>query len=570
MLTGKTASKGRALGKVFKFEKKELHIKKETCEDPKQCLKAFKDALAKSSEELRALRDRTLEKLDEDHADIFEAHIEMVNDVEIRNQVIAMIEDKKSAQLAYKTVTDQFIEIFEGMEDEYFQARAADVKDIQHRVLSHLLGEPIKDMSMVDTDTIVFATDLTPSDTANFDFSHIKGFVTETGGMTSHTAIMARAYNIPAIVGVKNALNQVEDDMLVYLDATDNKIHLDPDDATIEKAQTAIKADERHLEILKEYQHIKTKTKDGVHIPLFANIGSDRETDVLDENGAEGIGLFRTEFLFMDSDKMPSETEQIESYKKVFSAIQPVIVRTLDIGGDKALPYLDQDKEDNPFLGKRAIRLCFEEIEMFKTQIRALLKAATDQNDLRIMFPMVATRDELIRAKNIVSEVMDALAEQNETYQKTVHFGIMIEIPAAALNAEQLGREVDFFSIGTNDLIQYLFAADRMNSAVSYLYEPFDPTLLRLIDTTIKAAKATDTEIGVCGEMASNLDAALILVGLDIDELSMNPSSILEIRRALSKIPMDALKTFAEDVLEQPDAHAVKACIKRFKESFDM
>ncbi len=566
MLKGTIASKGSALGQAFKLVKPTLDIKHTTCDDPQACLKALNDALEKSTRDLKMIRDKTLESLDEEHADIFDAHIQMIDDPEIKSQVTAMIEDGKSAEHAYQTVTNQFIDIFENMDDDYFKGRAADIKDIQYRVLSYLLDQPIKDMATIEEDTIIFAHDLTPSDTANLDFSVIKGFVTEVGGMTSHSAIMARAFNIPAIVGVKKALEAVEDGDTIYLNAHDNAITINPNAETIDQAKAQIKADQARLETLKKYKNKTTQSKDGQSLPIYANIGSHKEVQAISDNGAEGVGLFRTEFLFMDSEQTPTLDEQINAYETVFKSVQPVIVRTLDIGGDKELPYLKQEKEDNPFLGKRAIRLCFDEIDLFKTQLKALLKAAVDQPDVRIMFPMIATRDELRKAKSIVDDVAQDLKNKQEAYQTNIKIGIMIEIPSAALNAATLAKEVDFFSIGTNDLIQYLFAADRMNETVSYLYEPFDPTLLRLIQQTITAAHAQDTEIGVCGEMASDLDAALLLYGMGIDELSMSPSSILDIRKTIANVNFNDLKQLAKKALNQEDAHAVKSVIKAFKD----
>jgi len=566
MLEGKNASQGHAVGKVVRYEKPDISVEKSTCSNPEKCLETLSSALETAYNDLEVIRKKALESMGEDHAEIFEAHQQMINDPEIKSQVRSMIEsDKVDSAYAYKQVTDQFITIFENMDDEYFKGRAADIKDIQYRVLALLKGVDYKDLSVLSEESIIVAHDLAPSDTAGLDLEYVKGFITEVGGHTSHTAIMARALSLPAMVGVKDALSELEDGVTVYLNATDGDIEVNPDEKTLEKAKKRVKEQEKTLERLKAYKDLDTKTKDGFKLPLFANVGSDKDVPFAKEGGAEGVGLFRTEFLFMNSDSMPSEDDQIKAYEAVFKAFSPVIVRTLDIGGDKSLPYLKQDEELNPFLGKRAIRLTLDEIDLFKTQLRALLIASKDQDDVRIMFPMIARKDELMKAKNVLNEVKAELENEEKAYQTNVLVGIMIEIPAAALNAKSLAKEVDFFSIGTNDLIQYTYAADRMNETVSYLYEPFDPTLLRLMKHTLDAAHKEGTEIGVCGEMAGDLDAALVLAGMGMDELSMSPGSILPLREALSLVKRDDLADLANTVLELDEADQVKAKIDDFK-----
>lgn len=571
MLKGKSASDGHAVGKIVLYEKPDIEVEQGSCEDPEACLKTLNEALEQAYNDLDTVREKALDAMGQEHAEIFEAHQQMVNDPEIKSQVKAMIEnDKVDPAYAYKQVTDQFITIFEGMEDEYFSARAADIKDIQYRILALLKGVEYKDLSVLSEDTIVVAHDLAPSDTAGLDLDYVKGFITEVGGMTSHTAIMARALSLPAMVGVKDAMKDLKDGETVYLNATDGDIVRNPDEETLEKAKKRVEEQEKVKARLQAFKDEPTKTKDGVDLKLYANVGSDQDVPIAREGGAEGVGLYRTEFLFMNSDTMPDEETQRKAYAAVFEAFSPVIVRTLDIGGDKELPYLKQDKEMNPFLGKRAIRLTLQEKDLFKTQIRALLTGAKDQDDVWIMFPMVARKDELMSAKDIVHEVIADLENEDKDYQSNIKYGIMIEIPAAALNARSLAKEVDFFSIGTNDLIQYTYAADRMNENVSYLYEPFDPTLLRLMKQTQEDAHKEDTEIGVCGEMAGDLDAGLILAGMGMDELSMSPGSILPLREAISKVTMDDLKALADDVLRLDDAETVKAKVDTFKKTHDI
>ena len=563
MNKGQIASKGYAIGKAFLLTKATLDVKKEKIEQVEKEVEAFHKALNEYAEDLLALKENMQDSLDEEHLEIFDAHLQMGNDPEIKKQTAAMIEsDKVNASFAYQEVTNQFIIIFEGMEDAYFKERASDIKDIQYRVLSHLLNVPIKDAQALREDTIVIANDLAPSDTASLDLNVVKGFITEVGGITSHTAIMARAFNIPAIVGMKDFLQVVKDGDTVIIDAINHDISINPDDETLDKAKKAMAAREKEQAELKKYANEETVLKDGSKMPLYANIGSEKDILVTKEHGAEGIGLFRTEFLFMDRKDMPKEDEQIASYQKVFEAYDTVIVRTLDIGGDKSLPYLKQDKEENPFLGHRAIRLCFEETEMFKTQLRALMRAAKNSKHLHIMLPMIARKDEIVKAKAILEDAKAALEKESLDYQKNIKLGIMIEIPSAALNARSLAKEVDFFSIGTNDLIQYTYAADRMNDKVSYLYEPYDPTLLRLIKHVVDEAHKENTEVGVCGEMAGELEAALILTGLKLDELSMSASSILPLRKKLSELTLTDLEKLASDATECDDAACVKALFK--------
>ncbi len=564
---GKIASQGIALGQVHIMESPTIEVKEQTCEDTEKSLKKLHEAVKKSTQDLEKIRENATHSMGEEEAEIFDAHIQMVNDPEMLSQTKAMIEGENlCADAAFDKVANQFIEIFSNMDDAYFKERAADIKDIKTRVLLYLQDKQPNDPSLIDRPTIVVAHDLTPSDTASLNLKYVKGFITEVGGLTSHSAIMARALGIPAIVGANDIIQDVSDEDAIILDAIDHNITINPSEKNTKEAQVKLKEYEAYLETLKQYKDEPTQTKDGFKIPLFANIGSPNEVKAITQNGAEGVGLFRTEFLFMESDTMPDEATQVEAYKKVFEAIQPVIVRTLDIGGDKNIPYISQPKEDNPFLGKRAIRLAFDEIELFKTQLRALLIAAKDQHEVKIMIPMIAIASEIRKVKSILKDVKASLEEENKAYQTNIKLGIMIEIPAAALNADALAKEVDFFSIGTNDLIQYLFAADRMNESVSYLYEPYDPTLLRLIQSVIKAAQSNDVEIGMCGELAGNLDIALVLSGMKIDELSMSPANILEIRKTLNTLNLKDLVQLTQEVLNSSEASEVKNIIKQFKD----
>ena len=562
MNIGTVASKGIAVGKVVVLDRPTLTIPKHENQDVALEKETFKEAITRSVENLTAIKAKMADHFDDEHMAIMDAHLQMLQDPEIRSQTHDLIDQGKNAALAYETVTNTFIAMFEAMEDDYFRARAADIQDIQYRVLAHLIGTPLKDATLLDEDTLIAAHDLTPSDTATLDYRFVKGFITEVGGVTSHTAIMARALGIPALVGAKEALSKLNPGEVYVLDALEGKLIASPDEATLasykEKAEQLLREKQR----LQKFKDQVTKTRDGHALPLFANIGSPDDLALVEPHGAEGIGLYRTEFLFMNEKTMPSLQKQIDAYQKVFEAYDTVIVRTLDIGGDKNLPYLQQAKEDNPFLGLRALRLTLKERELFKTQLKALLIGGKGSPHIHIMFPMVALEQELDAAIEVLEEVKSDLDQANEPYQKNVKIGIMIEIPAAALNAERLASKVDFFSIGSNDLIQYTYAADRMNEAVGYLYQPFDATLLRLIKHVIDSAHKHNTEVGVCGEMGGDLWLALVLAGMGIDELSMQPSSILPIREALSKLDLKQLQELSERVLACHDSDSVKRTIQ--------
>jgi phosphotransferase system enzyme I (PtsI) len=554
---GRPVSEGIGMGTSLVVQKPTLEIPKDRCEDPKACIQAFEGAIEKSIDDLKKLKTKAAARFSSDELEIFDAHIQMTSDIEIVKAVKARIEKNEHPAAAYQAVTSEFQAMFEAMDDPYFKERASDIKDISYRVLTYLLGQTPKDLGLLKEKTIIVAEDLTPSDTAALDLDHVEGFITVIGGYTSHTAIMARALGIPAIVGVKEALD-IGDQTPVFMDAYTGDIILNPSPEERAQLNEKIAAEAALKAALKPYVSI-SKTKDDHVIHTYANIGSPIDLPPVLENKAMGIGLFRTEFLFMDQPQAPSLEAQIKAYQTVFNAVNPVIVRTLDIGGDKALPYLKMPAEDNPFLGHRAIRLCFEEIDLFKTQLKAILMAGTANKDVRIMFPMIARVDELLKAKAILEAVKQDLEARGIAYQKKILIGIMIEIPAAALNAAALAEHVDFFSIGTNDLIQYTYAADRMNEKVSYLYEPLDPTLLRLIDHVVKAAKTKHVEVGVCGEMATDPVAAQILVGLGVDELSMSAGSLLKVRHALHQKTKAELEAIAQDVLTLNTAEEVKA-----------
>ena len=559
MLKGFSASKGIAIASVYIYQKEMPKIINENSSNTLESLEVFNQAIEKSVKELEHLIDVS------QHSDIFKAHLEILTDVELYDQTKTLIiGDKKHETNAFYQVTSQFIEMFDQMEDAYFKERALDVKDIQYRVLCHMTNIKVMDLSTISEPVVIVAHDLTPSDTTSLNLQYVKGFITEVGGVTSHTAIMARSLNIPAIVGVKDMLLSVKQNQLILLDAISNEIILSPDEIRLAKAYQDLEKHNQKKELLKKYKDQKTMTKDGHHVGLFANIGSVKDVDFALEYGAEGVGLFRTEFLFMDSTVMPCLELQIKNYEAVFKQMDKVIIRTLDIGGDKALPYLKQPHEDNPFLGHRAVRLCLAEKDMFKTQLKAILIASKYKKQVDVMIPMIARVDEVLAVKEVLKDVIQSLVESKEKYQENIKLGIMIEIPSAALNIKRLAKHVDFISIGSNDLIQYLFAADRMNEQVSYLYEPFDPTLLEVIYHVIKTAKEEGIETGLCGEIGSNPYIALLLTAMHIDEISMSASSILEVRKLLGEINFSELEDLLQSVLICDHADAVKDKMKQF------
>ncbi len=562
MHKGAIASKGYAIGKALCLVKKQREIPKTKITNVQEAITQFEDAIRKSINAVQAIQD----KLEGHHA-IFQAHLEMIRDPEIKTRTEKIIKDEKlHPAYAYKVVTDEFIDVFDLMENDYFKERASDIKDIQHRVLTYLLNEEEEpDVDYLD-DTIIFTDDLTPSDTAKLDLNKVVGVVTERGGITSHSAIMAQAFDLPALVGVGDIMKKVKTGDTVIVDAVEGNVKLKPTESELVAANVRVLTHNKRLEALKHYIDKESITQDGHKIALYANVGNPIELETIAKSGAEGIGLFRTEFLFIDRDTMPTETEQIKDYKKVFDMFDDVTVRTFDIGADKELLYLKTNHELNPALGERGIRLYFKEPAMFKTQIRALLKAAKDKKSLKIMFPMVSHLNEIIQAKKLIDEVIESLINDNIPHQKNLIIGIMIEVPSAALNARELGEYVDFFSVGTNDLIQYLYGADRTNDSLTYLNKPYDPSFIKLIKHVVDAAKATNTAISVCGELAGELDMAPLFVGLGIDTLSMAMNRILPVRELINNIEYTTICEITEKILLTKSDVEIQSILKtKFK-----
>ena len=545
MLKGIAASDGVAVAKAYLLVQPDLSFETVTVEDTSAEEARLDAALAASQDELSVIREKAVESLGEEAAAVFDAHLMVLADPEMTGQIKETIRAKQvNAEAALTEVTDMFIAIFEGMEDNpYMQERAADIRDVTKRVLANLLGKKLPNPATINEESIVVAHDLTPSDTAQLNKKYVKAFVTNIGGRTSHSAIMARTLEIAAVLGTNNITELVKDGDVLAVSGITGEVVINPTEEQIAEFKAAGEAyakQKAEWALLKDAQ---TVTADGKHFELAANIGTPKDVEGVNDNGAEAVGLYRTEFLYMDSQDFPTEDDQYEAYKAVLEGMngKPVVVRTMDIGGDKELPYFDLPKEMNPFLGYRALRISISETgnQMFRTQLRALLRASV-HGKLRIMFPMVALEEE--KAKLVAEGV--AVADDIEV-------GIMIEIPAAAMLADQFAKEVDFFSIGTNDLIQYTMAADRMNEQVSYLYQPYNPSILRLINNVIKAAHAEGKWAGMCGEMAGDQTAVPLLVGMGLDEFSMSATSVLRTRSLMKKLDTAKMEEYANRALTE-------------------
>ncbi|MDZ5470573.1 phosphoenolpyruvate--protein phosphotransferase [Bacillus sp. 31A1R] len=562
-LHGIAASSGIAIAKAYRLIEPNLAFEKRSIDDASEEIARFQTALSKSKSELEAIRDKARVDLGEDKAAIFEAHLLVLSDPELITPIEDRIKtDKVNAELALKETADMFISMFESMDNEYMKERAADIRDVTKRVLSHLLGVHIVNPSMISEEVIIVAEDLTPSDTAQLNRQFVKGFTTDIGGRTSHSAIMARSMEIPAVVGTKTATEDINNGDLIIVDGLNGQVHINPTPEVVEKYRAENAAFEAQKAEWAKLVHEKTHSADGHHVELAANIGTPKDLEGVINNGGEGVGLYRTEFLYMGRDQLPTEEEQFESYKAVLEGMngKPVVVRTLDIGGDKELPYLNLPKEMNPFLGFRAIRLCLEEQDMFRTQLRALLRASSYGN-LKIMFPMIATLDEFRQGKAILEEEKQKLISEGITVTD-IEIGIMVEIPSTAVLADQFAKEVDFFSIGTNDLIQYTMAADRMNERVSYLYQPYNPAILRLVKMVIDAAHKEGKWAGMCGEMAGDELAIPLLLGLGLDEFSMSATSILKARSLIRDLNKSDMEQLANKALQMSNMEEVVTLVK--------
>ncbi|HHO4664758.1 TPA: phosphoenolpyruvate--protein phosphotransferase [Staphylococcus aureus] len=559
LIKGIAASDGVAIAKAYLLVEPDLTFdKNEKVTDVEGEVAKFNSAIEASKVELTKIRNNAEVQLGADKAAIFDAHLLVLDDPELIQPIQDKIKNENAnVATALTDVTTQFVTIFESMDNEYMKERAADIRDVSKRVLSHILGVELPNPSMIDESVVIVGNDLTPSDTAQLNKEFVQGFATNIGGRTSHSAIMSRSLEIPAIVGTKSITQEVKQGDMIIVDGLNGDVIVNPTEDELiayQDKRECYFADKKELQKLRDAD---TVTVDGVHAELAANIGTPNDLPGVIENGAQGIGLYRTEFLYMGRDQMPTEEEQFEAYKEVLEAMdgKRVVVRTLDIGGDKELSYLNLPEEMNPFLGYRAIRLCLAQQDIFRPQLRALLRASV-YGKLNIMFPMVATINEFREAKAILLEEKENLKNEGHDISDDIELGIMVEIPATAALADVFAKEVDFFSIGTNDLIQYTLAADRMSERVSYLYQPYNPSILRLVKQVIEASHKEGKWTGMCGEMAGDETAIPLLLGLGLDEFSMSATSILKARRqinGLSKNEMTELANRAVDCATQEE-----------------
>ena len=570
MISGILASPGIAFGKALLLKEDEIVIdrKKISADKVDQEVERFLSGRAKASAQLEVIKTKAGETFGEEKEAIFEGHIMLLEDEELEQEIIALIKDKHmTADAAANEVIEGQATALEELDDEYLKERAADVRDIGKRLLRNILGLAIIDLSAIQDEVILVAADLTPSETAQLNLNKVLGFITDAGGRTSHTSIMARSLELPAIVGTGSITAQVKNGDYLILDAVNNQVLVNPSNEQIEalrNLQAQVAEEKAELAKLKDLPAI---TLDGHQVEVCANIGTVRDVEGAERNGAEGVGLYRTEFLFMDRDALPTEEEQFAAYKAVAEACgsQAVIVRTMDIGGDKELPYMNFPKEENPFLGWRAVRIAMDRKEILRDQVRAILRASAF-GKLRIMFPMIISVEEVRALKKEIEIYKQELRDEGKAFDESIEIGVMVETPAAATIARHLAKEVDFFSIGTNDLTQYTLAVDRGNDMISHLYQPMSPSVLNLIKQVIDASHAEGKWTGMCGELAGDERATLLLLGMGLDEFSMSAISIPRIKKIIRNTNFEDAKVLAEQALAQPTTDELMTLVNKFIE----
>ncbi|EBE3266401.1 phosphoenolpyruvate-protein phosphotransferase PtsI [Salmonella enterica] len=570
MISGILASPGIAFGKALLLKEDEIVIdrKKISADKVDQEVERFLSGRAKASAQLEAIKTKAGETFGEEKEAIFEGHIMLLEDEELEQEIIALIKDKHmTADAAAHEVIEGQATALEELDDEYLKERAADVRDIGKRLLRNILGLAIIDLSAIQEEVILVASDLTPSETAQLNLQKVLGFITDAGGRTSHTSIMARSLELPAIVGTGSVTAQVKNGDYLILDAVNNQVYVNPTNDVIEQlraVQEQVATEKAELAKLKDLPAI---TLDGHQVEVCANIGTVRDVEGAERNGAEGVGLYRTEFLFMDRDALPTEEEQFAAYKAVAEACgsQAVIVRTMDIGGDKELPYMNFPKEENPFLGWRAVRIAMDRKEILRDQVRAILRASAF-GKLRIMFPMIISVEEVRALRKEIEIYKQELRDEGKAFDESIEIGVMVETPAAATIARHLAKEVDFFSIGTNDLTQYTLAVDRGNDMISHLYQPMSPSVLNLIKQVIDASHAEGKWTGMCGELAGDERATLLLLGMGLDEFSMSAISIPRIKKIIRNTNFEDAKMLAEQALAQPTTDELMTLVNKFIE----
>ncbi|MEQ4708988.1 phosphoenolpyruvate-protein phosphotransferase PtsI [Providencia huaxiensis] len=568
MISGILVSPGFAFGQalILKEDPIVVSTKKIADDQVDKEIARFIEGRNKSAEQLNLIKEKAEKNLGAEKAEIFEGHIMLLEDEELEQEIVTLIKgDKKTADAAaYSVIKDQ-AQALESLDDEYLKERAADVRDIGKRLLKNILNIPIVDLSAISEEVILVAADLTPSETAQLNLDKVLGFITDLGGRTSHTSIMARSLELPAIVGTSDATRKIKNGDFIVLDGVNNTIHLNPSEAEIDKLKAFRDEYLQEKEELAKLKDLPAITLDGHQVEVCANIGTVRDVAGAERNGAEGVGLYRTEFLFMDRDSLPTEEEQFQAYKAVAEAMgsQAVIVRTMDIGGDKDLPYMNLPKEENPFLGWRAIRICLDRKEILHSQLRAILRASKF-GKLRIMFPMVISVEEVRELKAELEMLKAQLREEGKAFDESIEVGVMVETPAAAVIARHLAKEVDFFSIGTNDLTQYTLAVDRGNELISHLYNPMSPAVLNLIKQVIDASHAEGKWTGMCGELAGDERATLLLLGMGLDEFSMSAISIPRIKKLIRNASFTDTQALAEQALAQPTADELMKLVDTF------
>lgn len=565
MYKGIAASPGLALGQAYVIGHPETHLAERLlqAEEVSAELQRFERALAQSRKEIEELGQDVARNIGREEAAIFEAHAMVLDDPALAGEIRSKIENElRCPEMATRLVVESLAATFLALEDEYFKARAADVRDVGSRVLRHLTGQVLSLADKVPADAVIVAEDLTPSETATLPRDRVKAFVTNAGGKTSHSAIMARSLGIPAVVGLGSITTRVRNGDVIVVDGDRGEVLVNPPAEVLDAYRQGIERQSLEKLRLDQSRELPATTLDGHRISVAANIGGPGEVKGILANGAEEIGLYRTEFLFMDRPELPTEEDQFEAYRAVVEGMagRPVTIRTLDFGGDKAVPYLDMPAEANPFLGWRALRICLDRIDIFRTQLRAILRASAYGN-VRIMFPMVASVEEVRRAKEIVDEVRAELRSEGIPFSEKLEIGIMVETPAAAAIADLLATEVDFFSIGTNDLTQYTLAVDRVNARVAHLYDYLQPGVLRLIAEVIRAGHAAGIWVGMCGEMAGDLTAVPLLLGLGLDEFSMSSSSIPRVKELVRSLTLSQCRDLAERALRVPTAGEIRSLV---------
>lgn len=570
-IKGIDASPGIAIGKVFLYQENELLITKEsskTIEEEKQRLILGQE---KTKKQLEAIKERTLLTLGKDKADIFDGHITLLEDEDLLEEINDLLEEGEiTAEFALKTQIEEYCKMLSNLEDAYLRERAADLQDIGKRWLYNVAEVAIVDLSSLPANTVIVAKDLTPSDTAQVDLENVLAFVTEIGGKTAHSSIMARSLELPAVVGTGNICSLVNNGEMIIVDALAGEIILNPTQEELESYQEKQRKFLQEKEMLKQLQHKAAISKDGVEVGVWCNIGSPKDVKGVLNNGGQGIGLYRTEFLFMNNDRFPTEEEQFEAYKEVAMALEgkPVTIRTMDIGGDKSLPYMELPKEENPFLGWRAIRVCLDRIEILETQFKALLRASAF-GTIKIMLPMIMDITEIRRAKALLEKCKAELKEKGIAFDEKIPLGIMVETPAVAFRAKYFAKEVDFFSIGTNDLTQYTLAVDRGNENISHLYDSYNPAVLQAIQASIEGAHEAGIQISMCGEFAGDEKATALLFGMGLDAFSMSAISVPRIKQNILRLEKASATALVNRVMSCATSEEVIQEIKNFQENLE-